>query len=111
MVSTRWILKISKSCSLSTKIKDSTKIYPEAPKVKITNSDPMVLEVGKASSLRATIEAGVPEPTITWKKKGSDEVLSTTNTLYFPNPTEAQQGVYVVEVCDLLPLVFFNNIL
>jgi len=73
----------------------------EAPKVKITNSDPMVLEVGKASSLRATIEAGVPEPTITWKKKGSDEVLSTTNTLYFPNPTEAEQGVYVVEVRNL----------
>jgi len=73
----------------------------EAPKVKITNSDPVVLEVGKASSLRATIEAGVPEPTITWKKKGSDEVLSTTNTLYFPNPTEAEQGVYVVEVRNL----------
>ena len=71
----------------------------------------MVLEVGKASSLRATIEAGVPEPTITWKKKGSDDVLSTENTLYFPNPTEAEQGVYYVEVCDLLPLVFFNIIL
>jgi len=75
---------------------------PEAPKVKITNSDPMVLEVGKASSLRATIEAGVPEPTITWKKKDSDEVLSTENTLYFPDPTEAQQGVYYVEVKNLL---------
>ena len=71
----------------------------------------MVLEVGKASSLRATIEAGVPKPTITWKKKDSDEVLSTTNTLYFPDPTEAQQGVYFVEVCDLLLLAFFNIIL
>ena len=71
----------------------------------------MVLEVGKASSLRATIEAGVPEPTITWKKKDSDKVLSTTNTLYFPNPTEAEEGVYYVEVCDLLPLVLFNVIL
>ena len=71
----------------------------------------MVLEVGKASSLRATIEAGVPKPTITWKKKDSDEVLSTTNTLYFSNPTEAQQGVYCVEVCDICPLVLFNVIL
>ena len=71
----------------------------------------MVLEVGRASSLRATIEAGVPEPTITWKKRDSDKVLSTKNTLYFPNPTEAEQGVYCVEVCDICPLVLFNAIL
>ena len=72
----------------------------------------MLLILREGSSLTLECQAsGNPEPTITWKKRDSDEVLSTTNTLYFPNPTEAQQGVYVVEVCDLLQSVFFNIIL
>ena len=82
---------------------------PEAPKIKLPLS-PFVMEVGLAEQIDCTIERGHPKPSIKWTKKGNvDDVLSENDSLMFPNPTEADQAAYCVEVCILSAGSWLSN--
>ncbi|XP_063447928.1 lachesin-like [Mytilus trossulus] len=53
-----------------------------------------LLKSGEGVRFRCSVD-GIPEPKVTWKKKGNEEFLSMGPVLHFPSITREDQGQYV----------------